>query len=265
MGNPMLTDQDGKPHTKPRCGALTKAGSSCTKPAGWRTDHVGSGKCYLHGGAGGRPVEHGKYSRYAVITSAEAKKYRDHFEADPDPLNLLPDVLELRVRIADFCNRYDQYAEALLAWHGSYTIEWAKASQDWQKEYSDWHATYSERLERVRELRKNDHLELDDPPMPPDPSDMLQKPRKIVDILQAGQFLGMVGSLIDKINRYETEGKITLLDVQHILKNYGLVALQVIEGEVEDDDLRERLLTALDEGWDRVPVAKSTRGRGEEG
>lgn len=264
-GKSMTVPKTRKVYDGPLCGDFggRKRGTDdpCTQAAGWGTDHAGTGRCKLHGGANtGRPVEAGKYSRYGIIKSGEAKRYRQHFEADPDPLNLLPDVLELRVRIADFCDRYDDLTEALLAWHGSYTIEWAKASQDWQKEYADWHATYAERLERVRELRKNDHVEIDDPPMPPDPGDMLQKPRKVVDILQAGQFLGMVGGLIDKINRHETEGKITLLDVQHILKNYGLVALQVIEAEVENDDLRERLLTALDEGWDAVPVAKRERG-----
>jgi hypothetical protein len=266
-GKSMTVPKTRKVYDGPTCGDFggkkRRTDDPCTQAAGWGTDHAGTGRCKLHSGANtGRPIEHGKYSRYDVIKSAEVKRLREHFEADPDPLNLLPDVLELRVRIADFCNRYDEYTEALLDWHASWTGEWDKAVEDWREEYRDWHAQYSELLDRVRDIRKNDRAltELEDPPVPPEPGDMAQKPRKVVDILQAGQFLGMVGGLIDKINRQETEGKITLLDVQHILKNYGLVALQAIEAEVEDDDLRERLLVALDEGWDAIPIAKRERG-----
>ena len=34
-----------------QCGAKTRAGTPCTQPAGWGTDHVGWGRCKLHGGA----------------------------------------------------------------------------------------------------------------------------------------------------------------------------------------------------------------------
>lgn len=32
------------------CGGTTRAGGSCTKPAGWGTEHPGFGACKLHGG-----------------------------------------------------------------------------------------------------------------------------------------------------------------------------------------------------------------------
>lgn len=37
------------------CGAKTRAGTPCRRPAGWGTDHAGSGKCKLHGGASTGP------------------------------------------------------------------------------------------------------------------------------------------------------------------------------------------------------------------
>jgi len=52
------------------CGAKTKkSGEPCQKPAGWGTDHVGVGKCKLHGGA--TPVKHGMYSKYTNHRLAE--------------------------------------------------------------------------------------------------------------------------------------------------------------------------------------------------
>lgn len=37
------------------CGAETRDGSPCARPAGWGTDHVGEGRCKQHGGNAGAP------------------------------------------------------------------------------------------------------------------------------------------------------------------------------------------------------------------
>lgn len=255
----MTDEAEWEPHDSSFCGAKTRNGGRCRRPSGWGTSSPGHGRCKLHGANGGRPIETGKYSRYGIIKSAEARRYREHFEADPDPLNLLPDVLELRVRIADFCDRYDEYTAALLAWHGSYTIEWARASDDWQKRYADWHATYAERLDRVRELNRNDHLELDEPPMPPDPGDMLPKPRKVIDILQASQFLGMVGNLVERIQKRDEERGITLLELNDILKRHGVELISALNESVENNELRTEILSKVADRWDAIPVARTTK------
>ena len=45
----------------PTCGAIKRQGGDpCTQKAGWGTDHVGMGKCKLHGGKSLR--RHGRYS-----------------------------------------------------------------------------------------------------------------------------------------------------------------------------------------------------------
>jgi hypothetical protein len=41
-------DDDGR---RGKCGARTRSGGTCGRPAGWGTDHVGYGACKLHGGA----------------------------------------------------------------------------------------------------------------------------------------------------------------------------------------------------------------------
>jgi hypothetical protein len=44
-GNPAVR------HDKPKCGAKKKQGAgNCRRPAGWGTDHPGTGQCKLHGG-----------------------------------------------------------------------------------------------------------------------------------------------------------------------------------------------------------------------
>jgi hypothetical protein len=53
-----------------KCGAKTRSGNKCNKSAGWGTDHNGTGRCKLHGGASkGAPkgsqnaLKHGIYAR----------------------------------------------------------------------------------------------------------------------------------------------------------------------------------------------------------
>lgn len=43
------------------CGAKTRAGTPCRYVAGYKTDHLGQGRCRLHGGA--TPIKHGRRSK----------------------------------------------------------------------------------------------------------------------------------------------------------------------------------------------------------
>ncbi len=66
------------------CGAKTHSGTKCQKPAGWGTDHVGSGRCKLHGGVVGKKhgppkgsqnaLKHGIYSRLFKSEDLDAAK-----------------------------------------------------------------------------------------------------------------------------------------------------------------------------------------------
>lgn len=108
-----------KPEPHVTCGARLKGRpGTCTKPAGWRTDHPGQGKCHFHGGA--TPIKHGRYSS---IQRADLREKIEKFTADPDPLNLAPEVALLRAFVEEFIERWDAiYGPdgALLAWHESY-------------------------------------------------------------------------------------------------------------------------------------------------
>lgn len=45
------------------CGAKTRAGTPCKQKAGWGTNHVGTGKCKLHGGKSTGPKDKKKQSK----------------------------------------------------------------------------------------------------------------------------------------------------------------------------------------------------------
>lgn len=121
MAKPHATSKTAKPDAGIlRCGARLKSkpGATCSKKAGWRTDHPGQGRCYLHGG--NTPIKHGRYS------SVQRQDFRERiakFEADADPLNLAPEVALLRAFVEDFIDRWDAIygpTGALLAWHESF-------------------------------------------------------------------------------------------------------------------------------------------------
>ncbi len=50
----MAGDRGGEGRDSSKCGGATRGvrgGGKCTRPAGWGTDHVGVGRCKLHGGS----------------------------------------------------------------------------------------------------------------------------------------------------------------------------------------------------------------------
>lgn len=69
----------------PLCGAKKRTGEgTCTRPAGWGTDHVGTGRCKLHGGCTPRHSKvgsehpnyvHGLYSEH--LSEAEQVTFEE--------------------------------------------------------------------------------------------------------------------------------------------------------------------------------------------
>lgn len=112
----MRVAKAAKPHAA-HCGAKTRAGGTCSFVAGYRTDHVGEGRCYLHGGA--TPIKHGRYSS---ITRESLRQLIEQHETDPDPLNILPELAASRALFVDFIQRYDEWRDALVAWHATYRL-----------------------------------------------------------------------------------------------------------------------------------------------
>jgi hypothetical protein len=89
-----------------KCGFIKKNGEPCKMPAGWGTDHVGAGCCKKHGGNGGRPIVHGRYSRKL------AKRLKDKYEfylQDPQRGTLDREYAELRALLDYF---HEKIAEA---------------------------------------------------------------------------------------------------------------------------------------------------------
>lgn len=109
------------------CGGKTRSGSPCKRPAGWGTDHVGTGKCKLHGGASKKGVEsatyeHGRYSKYAPQPIGSKVK---ELEAYP-LLDLADELQQQRGLFATYLERFqngyplqEQNISAMMSWLNS--------------------------------------------------------------------------------------------------------------------------------------------------
>jgi len=144
--------------SKPLCGAMRRRMPlPCTRPAGWATDHPGLGRCKFHGG--NNKITHG---RYAKIKREELRELIEQFAADPDPLNILPELHLVRALMVDYLNRYDQWREALTAWHESYLAgEPEKAKPRQILDISDAHrlaAEATKMVERIERIRSADAI-----------------------------------------------------------------------------------------------------------
>lgn len=105
------TKQPGK-----YCNGIKSDGTGyCQNQAGKGTDHVGQGRCKFHGGA--TPIKSGRYSK---VKRERLRSLIAEYEADPEPLNVHPELAAARALFVDFIERYDEWREALLAWHFSY-------------------------------------------------------------------------------------------------------------------------------------------------
>lgn len=113
--DPMAVQKSDTPQGR-KCGAKNRSGGTCLQPAGWGTDHAGMGRCRFHGGA--TPVKHGRYS---TVKRDAIRELIERHEDDPDPLNILPELAAARALFQDYVERYDEWRDALVAWHESFT------------------------------------------------------------------------------------------------------------------------------------------------
>jgi hypothetical protein len=224
-----------KPHDGRTCGAKTRKGTSCQARAGHGTDHVGQGKCKLHGGA--TPIKSGRYSK---ITRPRLVEILADLDNDgTDPLDLEPELKLLRGLVLDYVERHDALTEALLDWHSSFGPGYAQEVQDWRHKLADW----CELLDTKGSF---------EPPPIPIPRAFEAKPRQMPDILSVGRFIADIGAMVERIHKRRAEGTITLVTLNRVLEQHGFELVAVAEDVIKDAATREKLLDAVDQRWDSI-------------
>jgi len=89
------------------CNARTPKGY-CKMPAGMRTDHLGTGRCYLHGGRAGKPITHGLYSK--KLTSTVKDEY-DKLVNDPALIDLYAEFSLSKTLLSNFIESINESIE----------------------------------------------------------------------------------------------------------------------------------------------------------
>jgi hypothetical protein len=191
------------------CNARTRGDKLCRNVAGFRTGHVGAGRCYLHGGKS--PIKSGRYSG---IKRESLRDLIAQHEADPDPLNILPELAAARALFQDFIERYDVWADALGAWHASY-------SEEYDKEIRFRHAN---------------HDATTCPFLGPDPLEVFAgKPVQILDVADAYRIVSEITKIVERIEKVRAANAVSRPEMIRIMTEMGrIVALHVSDPTVTE-------------------------------
>lgn len=237
-----------------RCGAVRRQGGEpCGLRAGWGTDHLGVGRCKLHGGS--VPIKSGRYSK---VKNTRLKELIAEHEADPDPLNMEPELAAMRALFEDFINRYEEFKDAILAWHASFSDEYLQEIGAIQARRGQDLRELAGLAERLTEEEGGFDLteQLHDAyslgyatgqSRIPDPLHYQKKPRFLLDISDAHRILTDATRIVQRIMRGRAENAISRADFYRVMHEFARVA----ETYVQD----ERIMEKIRDGWLSIRVA----------
>jgi hypothetical protein len=237
---------------KVRCEAKNRQGQQCGHEAGWGTNHLGAGKCRLHGGA--TPIKSGRYSKLKYAPYAELT---EQFSKDPERLNLLPELDLTRAMLWDFIERYGEWRDAFLDWHRSFA-----PNVDAHHEAVAMYRTAIESGDPAQIEAGLDRLKKLAAPA--------AKPRMVLDITDARNTVLAIARIVETIDKMRKT--VTINDVMRIMETVGrVVKVEIDQLNVQvinavPDELREQVkamvaerVSAIEAGWQReVPLIAKT-------
>lgn len=223
------------------CGAEGKRGAGpCRHPAGFRTDHKGSGRCYLHGGRTPAPT-----GRYTSVDRPRLRALIEKFEKDPDPMNLLPEVQLLRALLHDYIDRYAEQDEMLTRWNLSFEKGFQADWTDW------WREMRADALEREDDLSEELIGEM------PDPMDYLpSKPLRMADITEVKGLIGQVGQMVERVRKLQTQHTFTMETITLLWRVMGGHMTDAAMEVITDDDVRSAFLTSVERRYSTISLAE---------
>lgn len=204
----------------------------CQNPAGFRTDHRGQGRCYLHGGR--TPIRTGRYSQ---IHRARLRELYDKHEADKDPLNILPEIAAGRMLFEDFINRYSKYRDALLDWHESYV----RGPQDALPKLAELLDEYEHHIRTgeptARQLGALAECRVIQARLT---KAQQNRPRQVIDIASAYQLLESITKMVERVERVRAANAISRADMLRVMTEFG----RAVETYVKDPVALQRIRDA---------------------
>lgn len=168
----------------------------CKSRAGANTDHLGVGRCKRHGGA--TPIQSGRYSK---IKRAELAGLIKELEDDPDPLDMFPELATARALFINWVNRYEEFTEALLAWHASFSEEGQEQEEGGE-------------------------------------APVAKKPRQVLDISDGYRLLDLVRKTVTSIEKIASENAISRPELLRVMTEMGRVVEAEVQDDEALDRIR---------------------------
>ena len=225
----------------PQCTAIAKrTGKKCQRAA-----VTGYSVCRVHGAGsknkpGGRPPTHGRYS---TIKREAIRSLIEKHEADPDPLNIMPELAAGRALFQDFIERYDQFTEAIVAWHASYQSTQRPISREKANALVEVVDQYAELIASEDDLtdRQQQNLEAAKEFARSLTEGNSLKPIQILDISDAYRIVSEITKIVERIERIRAANAVSRPDLARIMQEMA----RVVSTHITD----EQTLEQIKNGW----------------
>lgn len=213
----------------------------CRQRAGQKTTHPGIGRCKHHGGL----QEHDprlKSGRYSDVKDEAIAALVAELRDDPDPYNVLDDLVLARALVKDFVNRYGAFTVALIAWYDTWEGKYLPINAGEKRALLDVLDEYEAQL---RELDPTEQQEsqlararacvefLATP--------QVVKPRTVVDLADAVRFVDVLSKVIHRVEQAKAANAVSRPELLRIMTEMG----RVLQAHVTDPDLLRR----ISDGW----------------
>lgn len=173
----------------------------------------------------------------------------EQHEADPDPLNIFPELAAARALFQDYIDRYEQWSAALIAWHQSFQVQRpiqpdkAEAFLEVIDNYEEAIAMQSELTERQQKCLA---LAREFVSAMREPSGN-NKPHQILDIGDAYRILSEVTKIVARIENVRAANAISRPDLIRVMTEMS----RVVQAHVNDPEVLEKIKS----GWLAIRVA----------
>jgi hypothetical protein len=192
----------------------------------------------MHGGLqeGDKRLKHGRYS---VVKHETLRELATHHEADPDPLNILPELAHARAIYTNFVNDYDIVTRALVDWHSGRWLnpEQQEALYACLNEFED-----IKRVGFMKVGKEKVAVELSDRQIETlglaraavehlgeIPGD---RPTKVLDIADAYRIISEITKIVERIEKIRAANAISRPELNRIMNEMGRAVATFVDPAV---------------------------------
>lgn len=191
-----------------------------------------------------------KSGRYSMVSHQRIAELIAAHEADPDPLNLLPEIAALRALFQDFIERYSTFTEALIAWHADWQLRRRPLPEElviaFERVVDEWENAIAEGGDEATDRQRADAAAARKFLALLRAEEDAQKPRQVLDLADAHRILAEIGKMVERVENLRAANAISRPELNRVITEMG----RVVEAFVTDDAQKMKVR----EGWLAIRV-----------